>query len=452
MNRTRILAISAALVLASSMADAVNLDQKGQPPAVPNQVGNYGMGVATRVALKAILPAGWKTYVHQSVTLPPSMDWAASDTWLQALERMAAVGDLSVLVDWDNKSVLVRSPDVAVQEDATRSEIAQAATTPLPRFKDRVNPLSSDVIVGSASTISAQAADRTLNTPDQPPPRTNTSAPKVPASKQSMFAAMVDTLKHALDPILGRKSVAPLANTLPVVRTNPTTDMVAKQSSFAAGNSSVMLHSTGDFAYTDPVALNRPSARSVVQAIASRYKLKMIWASSQDVLLKGPVTLLADNAEQDTDLLRKALGPVGGLIVEYSASEGLVRAYRQGVPRPSSALAQDPAGRSVYVDNVPDSFGAGANTVRMLGGQALTLEVKNKEPLEYALNRFLRAQGYTLGWHVPGGFEASHDLKYDGGNIAQVLATVLPALGVSADIFTREKHVVVRPWEPSSTQ
>jgi hypothetical protein len=540
MNRPRILVLALALAFSSVSAFSLGLESKGSPAQNLPGLGNYGMGVSARTGLKSIVPSGWKVYVHQSAKLPDTLDWSLSDTWIQALERLTTNNDLSILVDWESKSVMVRTQDIAVQENATRQEIEQAASTPLPKFSTPSDtqkqapveagiaqtntaialgtngstltlgesPLNGpapvvaslttpttesspgvsvsgpvvDVVVAvsapaevpasaalptaiaevsaepepsaaqggtlsASAALSAAALPEAAATPLVTSPTTVALATPLPksvanASQDPPAVAPASLVRAVAEPVLVQ--VAPL----PVIRMNPTEDMISSQKSSFSQRADTKLASTVEYAYSDAVAYNKPTAKRVVESIAAKYKLRVVWALADDYALRGPVTLLADNAGQDLELLYKAIGRSAPISLELSESEGAIRVYKRGGPRPilvpvmASASALEATGR---MDSMPltalspradSAFGAGHR-----------LKVAEKQPLEDALNGFAKELGYSFEWQVTGGFEANSTKVYDGSSVAKVLIQVLPPLGLSADVYTREKRIVVRPGE-----
>lgn len=126
-------ALVLALVLAfGGSAFAASLEQLGAADSAPAGLQTYGVDVPVKTGLKSLLPEGWQIFVHRSAQLPETISWGVDQTWPQAFEAIAHKHALSVLVDWNERAVYVRSPEVALEEGAKRAEIAQAATTPLP--------------------------------------------------------------------------------------------------------------------------------------------------------------------------------------------------------------------------------------------------------------------------------------------------------------------------------
>lgn len=261
------------------------------------------------------------------------------------------------------------------------------------------------------------------------------------------------------------------------------------------------LRASPDFIYTKPVALNKPLARKVAQGIAHKFHLRLMWAAPE-VQLKGPVTLLGNSADEDVALLAKALGLYSDVVLEVPPGSGVLRVTsRSGeypllldnAYEPASQLAAvgaadsapaalvaaaDPAPASTSSSgDVPGASGSSqvapvalpaANSTQSIATvdatvapasvasaavaadkEALSFVVYEGEQLEHALNRFANSKGYTVAWQVPGGFEAAGNRTYTGESVADVLSKVLPQLGVSADIYKSESHIIVRPVDPA---
>ncbi len=447
-------AIGLALSLLSSAVFALGLEQKGQPEAQLSTMPNYGMEVPSRSALKTVIPAGWQLFVHQSAKLPETMSWKLGDPWPRVLAELAQQNKLSVLLDWEERTVLIRTEDVAVEERATRQEIAQAAVTPLPKFEEALTSKQAEKRDEKKAQRAKQEQQLAAAKPHpavQPPQSESARMAAEEARRQAELATV---------------AVHEAANTkaLPVIRTNPTPQMVTAQQAAAAKNPA-KLASTSEFSYTQPVALNRPAARKVAQSIANKYNMRLVWAA-HEFNLQGPVTLLARNAEEDARLLEKAIGVYGPVVIEVAANEKVIRVLPRALARTgqpatavavlptasigASADAATPAVEILAAAPAPTPLPEKANTAASTPKPAapkLVLSLAEKEPLEDALVRFTRSQGYTLEWKVEGGFEANRAMAFEGESLVQVLSQMLPPLGVSADVYTRDKHIVVRPGE-----
>lgn len=510
MNRpVHALVLGLTLCLAATVGQASTVENKGSPGPKVAEMTNYGLDVATRTGLKSVIPAGWQLFVHRSVALPDTMSWKLGQPWPSVLAEFAVANNVSVLIDWDGRVVMMRSPEQAIEERAKREEIDQAATTPLPLFAGALSDAEQKKLdartkareaeaLAQAQAATVQAAkdaaptaasaavanaganrsldDMTLR--DAGAVRSGGELPPAnaaaPASTVSASASVPATQVAASS--AGAATMAPVA--VPVIRTNPTAAMVASQEQAAKAAPAAALSSTEDFRYTMPVAVNKPSARSVAQAIANRYGLRMVFATPE-FHLKGPVTLLAESAEQDALLLQRAIGRFGPAVIEVSGAEKVLRVLpRAGAPVVMASANSRASGEGAALTHpvapvaatvattaaVLASSGASHSTAIEPGAtrsdpiapvataQAaeaapLSLTLNEAEPLEDALVRFTREHGYTLEWKVTGGFEANRAMTFRGNSVAQVLSAVLPTLGLSADIYTRDKHIVVRPGD-----
>lgn len=356
-------------------AHASTLEQRGSPEPAPATMATYGFDVSPRLGLKSVVPSGWRLFIHQSAALPSSMNWRLGDPWTGVLASFAASSGLNVLVDWEQRQVLIRPADVAASERDTRSQIHHAATTPLPRFAPEA------------------------------------VSPAVPAGTVAALAPAA--------------SVREAREVVPVIRVNPTPSMVSEARAREL-NSPPKLMSNSDFSYQAAVAVNKPSARHMAQAIANRFNVRLYW-DAPEYQLMGPLTLLSNSAEQDVELLQKALGWYSPVVVSYDSQRHFIRAV-------SRAHAPDLAMRELS-----QPHGGTAATKQKLG-----VTVKYQESVEEVLARFLRDQGYTMEWKVPGSFHANKDLSYEAETVQALLGKMLPAMGLTADLFSRERHVVVR--------
>jgi hypothetical protein len=625
---------------------------------------SYGMDVPTRMGLKTVIPQEWQLFVHRSVALPETMNWNRGEAWPAVLTKFASDNQMAVLIDWDNHVVMLRSPEQALEEGAKRQEIAQAATTPLPKFEDakpKTEPTKDPVLAQRTADAPAQPAAavtplpkfnittapdkaRTVAQhaepaaaapavsvqakPDAPlapvaatpfpsvkpaaaatvalaqakpdtaaAPASATANPfpavkpaaavahennaeriaaaqKAGADADAKLAAVVHArdaesaklaaaqkaraeedsklasaqkareaeaaklaaaqqareaeagklagvqkareaeaaklagvqkaaeaeaaklaeLKKAREAEAAKLAAAEAAAKaavvpMPVIRVNPTPAMVASQQIAAKNAPAVKLASTDEFTYTGPVALNRPSARKVAQGIADRFNLRLVYAA-EEFALPGPVTLLAESAEQDAKLLERAIGSFGPAVLEVDAAQKVLRVIPRNASaqqlaeirsrRPAAPVAPAAAPTVRVTFAAPAVAPAPAAAAPVVAAPApvavapqvaapaapmvavavtatptvvvkpaqdgvLTLDVPAHQPLENAVVRLARTQGYTVEWKVSGGFDANRAMSFTGHTLREVLAQVLPKLGLSADILTREKHIVVRP-------
>lgn len=693
------LALALALGLAFPvLADApsgAGLQQKGTPEANAGTLTTYGIEVPVRSALKSLIPTGWRLFVHKSAALPSALSWKPGDVWTDVLSKAALSADLAALVDWDSRTVLIRTREVALQEGAVRTEIAQAASTPLPRFEtpaevkpavvaiaksapaslqDTAAPVPTRADKAASSAESAQgvysintapapsmpvemasaisapamaapdvaqvaqasetaqpesvaavaAAEPTptaepakvaevvaqpVSSPVAEPVLAASAPPEQPATavaqdaagkdqalakavtaainerfaapeqkqrfsvdasgnivatdamsalvaastqqdkaqesaeagpagraalqallsaakaEEQVLQAQVDkaradanakktkpsTLAVALKsakpsqpgqavaeapaaatpvptiafaapmaaepavtipvgPFAAPAAIAPAAPvtlalqnpvpadvpSVPVFRVNPSSEMVKEQAA-ALKDKPARLASTKDFTYTEPVALNKAPARTVAQAIANRYGLRLVWVAP-DIKMQGPVTLLSESAEQDVELFRKAMGLFAPVTMEFSIVGDLrivskdatfVAAHQAAAAARATQERALAAQAAIEAREAAQATGNSSATTQATALQvpALQLVVEQGDALETAIKRFVQAQGYTHEWKVAGGFDANRRLTFEGNTLAEVLSQVLPDLGVSADIYTTDKHIVIRPGD-----
>jgi hypothetical protein len=653
MNRpVHALVLGLSLSILATGAFAASLESKGSPTPNVATMPTYGMDVPTRMGLKSVLPADWQLFVHRTVALPETMNWNKGEAWPAVLTKFASDNQMAVLIDWDNHVVMLRSPEQALEEGATRQEIAQAATTPLPKFveaKPRTEPTKAPLLAQStpdvvspavqalpkfnvmtapekapvvakvstlavqpspAATVSATAggsapvadnpvtmdgktvmvAAKVLPAPtpasaeksvSAPPPANPVAQPdsKLAALRQAQAAestklaaaqkaredeatklaatsqareaesaklaaaqqareseaaklasvtqareaevvklagvqkaaqdeaAKLAGLKKASEEQAATLAAAQAAAKaavmpMPVIRVNPTPAMVVAQQNAAKTAPAANLVSTDEFTYSGPVALNRPTARKVAQAIADRFDMRLVYAA-EEFTLPGPVTLLAESASQDAQLLERAVGRFGPVVLEVDAGQKVIRVVprnaspqmlaeiRSRRPVIAAPVVRAPAVKApvviaaaaavtppvvaapvvapVIAPVVAPAAAAGVEPIppsrigapmlarvqqataeapamaKPAADTALTLDIAAKQPLEDAVARLARTQGYTVEWKVSGGFDANRSMSFTGRSLRDILVQVLPKLGLSADINTREKHIVVRP-------
>ncbi|MCC5609590.1 hypothetical protein LC612_23140 [Nostoc sp. CHAB 5834] len=382
----------------ASSGFSAGIEQNGTQPTDLARMQSYGVGVPGAQALKAIMPKGWQVSVHPEVTLPDSVSWKLNQTWVDALGGMARESSLAVLLDWSAKRAYILTGDQVVQENAVREEIALAAVTPLPEF---------------------DAADED----DLGNPLAFTPTKKKNSSKKSKAKAKQPA---KAEPTSERKSVDG-----GYVWVNPLAEDTKKREAQATANAS--LKSTSEFRYTQAVAYNKPPARKLAQSIADKFNYRLVWAAPE-MTLEGPVTLLARSASEDIELLQKAMGAYAPVALEVADKEKVVRALSRDLLRKGAAQR--------------DAAYALAETQSLAAAQSrFSLMVADNEPLEDAILRFVRSEGFTLEWKVKGGFEANRNMTFVGASLIEVLSQVLPPLGLSADVYTHDKHIVVRPGE-----
>jgi hypothetical protein len=555
----RALTVGVALGLFGQVALAANIEQRGQPEQSITVMNNYGVDVQTAKALRSIVPSGWKTFVHPSAILPQTLSWRVGQEWTDVLQGLASSNQNSVLVDWTAKTVLIRSTEASIEDGATRAEISQAATTPLPKFVDAVpqtvalqqqvkaleaklttaqeakteavaqgmqEKLAREQEVASLKAELAKSKDA-VATPAEivSPVLPVSSAPASPVAAPLPAEPTVAPIMLVSVPVpvsepasdstdVAVAVVAPVAAALATPIAGPvavpaTSALATEQATALATLTPPALATPGDtedFTYREPVALNKPLARNVAQGIANKFHLRLVWAAP-DLRLRGPVTLLGNSASEDTRLLKKALGlytpidfdiPAGeGVLVvqgtngEYPdlakkpTSDPIVIAAARPAPAPAASIASAaPAVKSAAISVLPavkpiqslavEIAARPVTTVQLVkavskpeavsiaehGAQqpaldsvapAVTyvLNLHEGEALELALQAFAKSNGYTLEWQVVGGFEPKKDLTYQAASGRDVLVALLPQMGLSADIYKTEKHIIVRPVDPA---
>lgn len=492
-----LLLVSALALAVPAAYAAVPLEQKGVAEPSVQSLSTYGLQVPTRSALKSLLPKGWRLFVHKSATLPETLSWKPGDSWTQLLTDAAIATGTAVLVDWEDRAVYIRSPQVALEEGARRAEIAQAAATPMPRLTERAPVLAaavpaavapaapaaplapepvvlaaapaplSEVPVPLPAAATADYEQGLLRPPaivayDRPAPVLSgvdaagvleASGPmqalavglaKVPDPAPEAAPALMAALQamRENDLLRAQPLSAPKAPPQEVAQAAPPTPVKASAAPASASNVVLPLE-PGSFRLTEPMAANKPMLRHVLQALADRHNLPFVWLAPNELRMPGPVTLLGVNAAQDLHLVKRALGPQAavtlgfgpaGLRAESTDQNWLTTHLQEKADRAQAlAVAQ---GRMARVGVQPSGYQQAA---------VMQLTVEAGQPLEYAVAQFLSKHGYTMDWAVSGGFEASRTLSFEGATLAETLGQVLPALGVSADIYTADNHVIVRP-------
>lgn len=183
--------LAATLLLAFSSANASFVEQIGTPSLPLAVMGTYAADAKLKSGLKAVIPAGWQLFQHQSVEMPDALSWEPADTWVAALNKFASKNDIAVLIDWDKKAVYFRSTSLALQEQEKRQMIAQAASTPLPSFTRPatnpapVKPADKPTLAAAAPSASPVPAAKTVAAPVPPSgvaPRALAAAPAAPAA------------------------------------------------------------------------------------------------------------------------------------------------------------------------------------------------------------------------------------------------------------------------------
>ncbi|KWU17828.1 hypothetical protein [Burkholderia cenocepacia] len=186
------LVLGVALSLFATSGFAATVEQKGQPEQNIPAMQSYGVNVPTEKGLRTVVPAGWRTYVHESITLPETMTWKPGQSWTSVVGDLAEKAHAVVLIDWQEKAVYLRTVEVALEQDAKQAQVLQAATTPLPRFDVQ----QSKTAVGSKTDAPAVDAARPQLA------AASIEATPAPSSKQSTVVASSDKSVPAVAPAL----------------------------------------------------------------------------------------------------------------------------------------------------------------------------------------------------------------------------------------------------------
>lgn len=363
--------LAATLLLAFSAANASLLEQTGTPTAPPVEMKTYGVDVATRVGLKAVIPSGWQLFVHRSVELPESLSWKVDESWVSVLNNFAKTNDIAVLVDWDKKTVHFRTTALALDEQEKRQMIAQAAATPLPSFKAdeaakssasaapkapgasaaaEVKPIPPHADVAVASVEKAGATTSVtlaVGTADPVVPAVSGVASSAPAKAEP---AAVATGASMFDRVLDAASKPTGAPVVTVAKTMPSAEVASVPSATApatapapamgsamasamapaaavvaapaqpvapaaASIQATPAASQAASAYVEqPLAgrtvgeaFNRKTVDAVVAAAAEKHGYAVSWEAA-DVQFPGPVTILGADMGEDMRLVLRALG------------------------------------------------------------------------------------------------------------------------------------------------
>jgi hypothetical protein len=422
---------------------AALLEHAGTPDPAPAAVAHYGFGVEPRLGLRSVVPAGWRILVHRSAQLPEAMSWSLGQPWPQALEAFAKASGLSVFLDWEQRQVLVRPPEVAKHEREVRQSTYLAATTPLPRFEaapparapalwpatapaapapeeGRAAAASSGVPAGAPSI--GPASPEALAGPRpgasvSPPRLADEPALPVAAPHVSSASAIAPSTKRmayaAAPPSAAPTAPAPAAESpaqvaAPPVQVSPTPPLPDASPAAPLAQS---------LAYTAATAFNRPSGRALAQAIAQRFGVRLYWMGP-DLVLPGPVTLLARSVEQDVGLMRRALGPASALELSHDAQAGVIRVVnRAPAAEPEQGLARGP----------------------------LRLDLHPALPVERALTEILQPLGYRLDWQADEALYPTQASRHEHSELSALMRNALRPLGLVAEVRSRERRVAVRP-------
>ena len=364
-----------------------NFEQEGFNHQTISSMSSYGMAVPVITGLKTALPTGWQVFIHEKVELPKSVNWNLGDPWLKVFSNLADKENISVLVDWDKKSIFIRPLAVALEEKEIKDKLILAASTPIPK------------------TNNSKAVSYNINTKDK---SSSVATPVVD------FKAKVDGVDVELK--ISKTEVDTPVPTVPAVVSNPSEDQL-KDKLNRNFEIKPEYKSSPAFEFKGPVAFNRASVRDVAQIVANKYNVPLNWTTSDQKFL-GPVTILGASLEQDVLLINKALGVYNPLQI----------VQKQG------ALWSSVNGKTkgTICCSVPVKLKA-SNTFVSNPGQ----------DLRQTLDLYLASLGYSLDWKVDATFESQSKIQLKKDTLAEVLAEILPPLGLSAMIDNKSKTVIV---------
>lgn len=377
------------LVFSSNAQIFKNFEQEGFNHQTITPMNSYGMAVPVVTGLKSAIPSGWQVFIHEKAELPKTVYWNLGDPWLKVFSNLADKENLSVLVDWDKKSIFIRPLEVALAEKEIKDKLTLAASTPLPKSEH------------SKPTVYS------INTKDKSPLNPNSSVD---------FKAQVNDVKVELK-ISAANSGDPLTQTvIPSLTMNPSEEQIKSK---LDRNFEVKpeYKSSALFELKGPTAFNRASVKSVSQLVANKYNVPLRWTSS-DQNFVGPVTILGRSLEEDILLINKALGVHNSLKVVYK--EGAIWSSVNGVTK------------GVICCSVNVSLNKNAS-----------FKVSKGQDLKAALDTYLASIGYSLDWKADARFESQQDVVLNKPSLSQLLAEILPSLGLSAMIDSKQKVVFV---------
>lgn len=443
---------------------------------------SYGFGVDTTRGLRTLVPKGWKIVLREGVTLPATISWSLGERWTDAVTKFAMANNLAVLLDWRAHLVVISTPGQAMESNALRQEIAEAAKTPLPSLSPspavqvasalpqratspqvapqarsgKAFPSSTASTPAVAVNVKAAASRAGLATAME-----GAKAPAVAASAAKSESVQVHTTVRvevaqaaapssflktgAVASTPSEQGTAPSKPTvlLQGVRVNPTPQM-AQASEEAERQSPAQYRSTPTFAYRAATAFSKPSLYEVAGAMAGHFHYRLEYVASA-YRLKGPVTLLGVSAQQDGQLLEQAVGNTAPVEVQVDSEEKVVRVFNKN--RPMAPAVMD----AMYAAQQAASARVEAPHAAPVAPKPVSVQMALApgESLQEALSDFLAHSGFTLTWKVQGGFEARASTAYSADNVLGVLQRVLPPLGLSADVYPEKHLVIVRPFDPA---
>lgn len=432
-----------AIFACAPLLSYATITQKGSAPSnIPKMTG-YGVAVPIQSGLPSLVPSQWDIMVAEDVKLPPEINWEPSDTWVSALDKFSSKNNLMTTIDWSGKSVAIRN-----------LTLKDTAITPIPVY----DPAPADK--ASVAALTKPAATSTASTEVTPVIKKKHLAPKTKAEPIVVDTPKLEAKSSESVTVTRTVTPAPLNSVAskpvsPVVAPIATTPIPATSVKIN-GASAIKPAKESDFNYFDGKAVNQASVRSVAQGIANRFGLRLVYLANEEKL-KGPVTVLGKSASEDVALLNKAMGLYSPVKVRVEGKDLLVFASENESMPSDQILAGykrggSESGAMASATGGPSKLRGLNNSIDIKPLPLIVLDIKSGDALEDILASFAKANGYTFEWIVPGGFEANHEYHFEGESVKDVLAPLLTSLNLSADIYKRDKHIVVRPSDLTSSR
>lgn len=416
-------------------AHAQSLSQIGSPEAAAPQLKTYGADVPIKSGLKSLAPAGWEVMVHRSAELPETISWRPEDTWVSALASFADNNNLSLKIDWAKKIIFIRSRAAALEDGAREKEIANAATTPLPSYRDK--PVKAVAAEQPAPAVTATVREAP---PAAKPPGSEPKPPApIPLDQVQPTAKPFDT-PHASAPSSVRADLTP-----------PSGPFKSGVTSFVGG-----------------------SVQTAVMALAEKQGYIVSW-TGPDVAFPGAVTLFGVDTGEDMKLIHKALGPVVPLTIDvYRGSKVIkVSAYAQKasfnvtdatysgplktLTRKMSAtvgelppVPEKSAVQSVWDINTPEAVPRVKDSTKTAKESTtprdipVVLRLEAGESVEKSLGAFFKAQGWRMVWRLANDKVLEQPVVVEGPTLAETLNKVLPQMGILADLWKPSRVAIIR--------
>lgn len=443
------LAVLLAISALSFQANA-SLNQIGSPSSEVAVMQGYGVPTSIKKGLESIIPENWDILIQDGVKLPPTIGWSDGATWISVLEKFAKEADpkLAVTIDWTSSTVVIKDE-------------ASVTATPLPRYTPAIEEkgttvtmspakspelsikqsIQSATLLNSNEVVSSNISrdeSKAVTAVSQVSPNKVTKKPTVVKKSSAKSKSASDV---SLDvPVIQAKVPAQLPVISPYQEATPT--------SKASLEPEVDINSN-EFKYFDGKSINKSSVRHVAQGIALRHNLRLMYLT-QDSSIKGPVTVLGKSAANDVELLNKALGIYSPVRAKLNGRDLLIVDTAK-VGLPADTLIADYKANSPSFNKGKSSvngsdYGVASSEKSSRVGSLITFDLKEGDALEEKLAELAKQQGYTLEWTVAGGFESNHDAHFEGASIKEILA-FLPSMDLSVDIYTQDRHIVVRPGD-----